>query len=67
MRNVRIPTGIAVLAGVVMAIWGSRIQKPMDQQTDGEFILSNGLMVGGMLIAMMACFTVGRSSKKLPS
>jgi hypothetical protein len=47
-----------------MAIWGRSIQKPIDRQTDGDFILSTGLMVGGVLIAMIACFALGRSSKQ---
>ena len=66
MSKIRIPSVIAIVIGVVMAIWGRSFQKPIEQQTDGDFILSTGLMVAdgrGVLIAMIACFSLGRSSK----
>jgi hypothetical protein len=63
MSKIRIPSGIALVIGVAMLIWGQRLHKPVAESTDAGFILANGLMVGGVLIAMIACFAIGRSSK----
>ena len=58
---------VTLLVGIVMAIWGSRLplnQQNLDEQTTGEWVLSTALTVGGVLIALIAAFGLGRSSGK---
>ena len=59
MNRFRIPATIALLVGIVMAIWGGRLslnQQNLAEQTTGEWILSIALTVGGVLIALIAAF-----------
>jgi hypothetical protein len=64
MRNIRIPSAIALIVGVVMASWGWSYWKPITESSDADFILARGLLFGGVLIAMIACFALGRASKR---
>jgi hypothetical protein len=67
MKRLQIPSAVALVVGLVMAIWGGTLplhQKDMAQQTTGEFILYQALTIGGVLIALIAAFGLGRSSHK---
>jgi hypothetical protein len=67
MNNLRIPSAVALVIGIVMAIWGSRLplhQNDSAKRTDGEFIIYTALSAGGVLIALIAAFGLGRSSRK---
>jgi hypothetical protein len=67
MKNLGIPSAVAFVLGIAMAIWGMRLplhQNDMANQTDGEFILYGVLTFGGVLIALIAAFGLGRSSRK---
>ena len=66
MKSLQIPSGIALVVGIVMAICGQRLalhQHDVANQTTGEFIIPV-LTVGGVLIAIIAGFGLGRSSRK---
>jgi hypothetical protein len=50
-----------------VAIWGGKLpfhQNDMANRTNGEFIIYFVLTVGGVLIALIAAFGLGRSSRK---
>jgi len=67
MRKLQIPSAVALVIGIVMAIWGGRLplhQHDMGQQTSGEFILDMALTGGGVLIALIAAFGLGRSVRR---
>ena len=66
MNKLQISSGLALVIGIVMAIWGAKLsrQKNLADQTEGEFILATALTVGGVLIALIAAFAAGRSSSK---
>ena len=67
MNRLKIPSAVAVVVGLVMAVWGGRLplhQNDMAQQTTGEFIVYVALTVGGVLIALIAAFGLGRWSHK---
>jgi hypothetical protein len=67
MKRLQIPAAVALVIGIVMAIWGGRLplhQHDMGQQTSGEFILYMALTCGGVLIALIAAFGLGRVSRK---
>jgi hypothetical protein len=67
MKNLKIPSAVALVLGIVMAIWGGRLplhQNDVAQRTDGEFIIYMVLTVGGVVIALIAAFGLGRSSRK---
>ena len=66
MQKLQIPSVVALLVGLVMAILGQRLplhQNAMEQTT-GEYILYITLTVGGVLIALIAAFGMGRASRK---
>jgi hypothetical protein len=66
MKNIRIPSAVALVLGIVMVIWGGRLhlhQNDLANRTDGEFIIYMGLTAGGVLIALIAAFGLGRSSR----
>jgi hypothetical protein len=68
MKNLRIPSALALVLGIVMAIWGGRLplhQNDLARQTDGEFIIYMALTAGGFLIAIIAAFGLGRSSTQV--
>lgn len=67
MKNLQIPSSAALVIGIVMAICGTRLplhQHDMLNQTTGEFIAYSALTAGGVLIALIAAFGLGRSSSK---
>lgn len=67
MKNLQIPSAVALVGGLVMAIWGGTLplhQRDIAQQTNEEFIVYVALTVGGVLIALIAAFGLGRSSHK---
>jgi hypothetical protein len=67
MKRLQIPNAVALVVGIVMAIWGGTLplhQHDMAQQTAGEFVAYIVLAVGGVLIALTAAFGLGRSSGK---
>ena len=67
MKRLQIPSSVALVLGLVMAIWGGRLplhQNDMANQTTGEWIIYMALTAGGVLIALFAAFGLGRSSRK---
>ena len=67
MKRLQIPSALAFVLGVVMAILGQRLplhQNDLANQTNGEFIIHVSLMVGGVLIALIAACTLGWSFLK---
>ena len=67
MKSLQIPSSIALVVGIVMAIWGGKLplhQHDIANQTTGEFIVYLGLTAGGVMIALIAAFGLGRSSSK---
>jgi hypothetical protein len=67
MKGLQISSGAALVIGIVMAIWGGRLplhQNDLAAQTNGDFILHVVLTCGGVLIALIAAFGLGRSSRK---
>jgi hypothetical protein len=67
MKNLQIPSGVALVIGIAMAICGGRLplhQNDMLNQTTGEYIAYTALTVGGVLIAIIAAFGLGKSSGK---
>jgi drug/metabolite transporter (DMT)-like permease len=67
LKKLQIPSAVALVIGIVMAIWSGRLplhQNDMANQTNGEFIIYNALSAGGVLIALIAAFGLGRSSHK---
>jgi prolipoprotein diacylglyceryltransferase len=67
MKNFKIPSAVAIVLGIVMAIWGGKMQlhqNDLSQRTTGEFIIYVVLTVGGVLIALIGAFGLGRSSGK---
>ena len=66
MKRLQIPSAVALVIGVVMAIVGERLplhQNDLANQTNGEFIIHVILTCGGVLIALIAAFGLGRSSR----
>jgi len=64
MKRLRIPSVVALVVGLVMFIVGSNLplhHKYITEQTTGEFIIDTVLIMGGLLIALIACFGLGRS------
>jgi hypothetical protein len=67
MKKLQIPSAAALVIGLVMVIWTGRLplhQNDLATQTNVEFIIYNALSVGGVLIALIAAFGLGRSSHK---
>jgi hypothetical protein len=67
MKNLQIPSGIMLVVGLVMFIWGWNLPlhyKYVTEQTTGEFIIDKVLTMGGMLIALIASFGLGQSSRR---
>jgi hypothetical protein len=67
MKNLKIPSAIALVLGIAMVIWSDRLplhQNNLAERTDGEFIIYTALSAGGVLIALIAAFGLGRSSRK---
>jgi hypothetical protein len=67
MERLQIPSAAALVIGIVMAICAGKLplhQHDMLNQTTGEFITYTALTVGGVLIAIIAAFGLGRSSSK---
>jgi hypothetical protein len=67
MKTLQIPSAVALVLGVMMAIWGGKLplhQNDMANRTNGEFIIYFVLTVGGVLIALIAAFGLGRTSRK---
>jgi hypothetical protein len=67
MKNLKIPSAVVLVLGMVMAILGGRLhlhQNDLAQRTTGEFIIYLSLTAGGALIALVAAFGLGRSSRK---
>jgi hypothetical protein len=67
MKRLRIPNAVALVVGIVMAIWGGTLplhQRDVASQTTGEFIAYVALTFGGVLIALTAFFGLVRSSRK---
>ena len=68
MKNIQISSSIALVIGLAMAIASTRLQLHQNdfaKQTTGEFIIHLALSVGGVLIALIGAFGLGRSSRKL--
>jgi hypothetical protein len=68
MQRVQIPSTVALVIGIAMAIASTRLslhQNDVAKQTTGEFIAYVTLSVGGVLIALIAAFGLGWSSRKL--
>jgi hypothetical protein len=66
MKNIRIPSAFALVIGILMAILGQRLplhQGNVAQQTDGEYVAQLVLTCGGVLIALIAAFALGRSTR----
>jgi hypothetical protein len=67
MKRFHIPSAVALLLGIVMAIGGGKLplhQNDIANRTDGEFITYMVLTAGGVLIALIAAFGLGRSSRE---
>jgi hypothetical protein len=67
MNRIQIPSAVALILGIVMAILGGRLplhQNDLANQTTGEWISYVALTGGGVLIALVAAFGLGRSSRK---
>jgi hypothetical protein len=67
MKKLQIPSAAALVIRLVMVIWTGRLplhQNDLATQTNVEFIIYNALSVGGVLIALIAAFGLGRSSHK---
>ena len=67
MKNLQIPSAAALVIGIVLAICGGRLplhQNDMLNQTTGEFVAYMALTAGGVLIALIAAFGLGKSSGK---
>jgi TRAP-type C4-dicarboxylate transport system permease small subunit len=67
MKRLQISNAVALVVGLVMAIWGGTLplhQRDMASQTTGEFIAYIALTVGGVLIALTAFFGLVQSSRK---
>ena len=67
MKNLKIPSVFALIIGIVMVIYGTRLelhQNDFAKQTDREYVIYMTLTAGGVLIALMAAFGLGRSSSK---
>ncbi|MGO9112435.1 MAG: hypothetical protein ACLP9L_24660 [Thermoguttaceae bacterium] len=65
MKSRQISSATALVVGLVMAILG--VSLPYHQQTgqtNGDFIIHTVLNCGGVLIALIAAFDMGRSSRK---
>ena len=67
MSKLQISSWLAIVIGIAMAIWGTNLTRQMHHkslvdQTNGEFIVATALSMGGVLIALVAAFGVGRSS-----
>jgi hypothetical protein len=66
MKKIRIPSALALIIGILMAILGQRLplhQGNVAQQTDGEYVAQLLLTCGGGLIALVAAFGLGRSTR----
>lgn len=67
MNRFQISSTIALIVGIVMAISSTRLslhQGDVAHQSNGEFITQLTLSAGGVLIALIAAFGLGRSSRK---
>lgn len=67
MKNLQIPSGVVLAVGLVMLLWGSNLplhHKYITEQTIGEFIIDKVLTMGGILIALVASFGLGRSLRR---
>jgi hypothetical protein len=67
MKNFKIPNVLALIVGIVMAIWSGTLplhQNDLARQTTEEFVLYTALSAGGVLIALIAAFGLGRSSRR---
>jgi len=66
MKRLQIPSAVVLVMGLVMLIVGSNLQlhhKSITEQTNGEFFIDKVLTMGGILIAIIASFGLGRSSR----
>jgi hypothetical protein len=67
MKNLKVPSAVTIILGIVMAIWGSTLplhQNDLAQRTTGEFIIYVVLTAGGVLLALIAAYGLGWSSRK---
>ena len=68
MNRSQISSVVALIIGIAMAIASTRLNLHQDdvaKQTTGEFIAHVTLSAGGVLIAIIAAFGLGWSSRKL--
>ena len=68
MNRSQISSAVALVVGIAMAIASTRLnlhQGDVAKQTTGEFITHVILSAGGVLIAIIAAFGLGRSLRKL--
>jgi hypothetical protein len=67
LLGLHIPSAVVVVVGLVMFIWGSNLplhHKYLTEQTTGEFVIDKALTGGGILIALIASFGLGRCSRR---
>ena len=68
MKRFQIPSAAVLVVGLAMLIWGSNLplhHKSITEQTTGEFIIDKMLTTGGILLALIASFGLGRSSRRV--
>jgi hypothetical protein len=66
MKKLQIPSAVVLVVGLAMFIWGCNLPlhyKYITEQTTGEFIIDKVLTMGGILIALIAAFGLGRSRR----
>jgi hypothetical protein len=67
MKRIHIPSTVVLILGITMAICGGKLplhQSDIANRTDGEYVIYMVLTAGGVLIALIAAFGLGRSSRE---